>query len=140
MIRLWRLALQYMKFGGVGLCSTAVHVGVFTVLIEFFAVAPLISNVFAFCVAVVVSFFGHFHWTFSETKSGQRPARATFLRFAVTALLGLGLNSLLVYAVDDIFKLHPLYSVIGMIFLVPPVIFAISKYWAFRDVPEGHGA
>ena len=137
MMKLWRLGLQYAKFGGVGLCSTATHVGVYSALIEFLSVAPLISNFFAFCVAVGVSFFGHFHWTFASEGNGRRPARTAFLRFLVTALVGLGLNSLIVYLVDKVLGLHYFYSVLGMLFLVPPFLFIMSKYWAFQEQPTG---
>lgn len=133
MTYLWQLALQYAKFGGVGLCATATHVGAFTALIELLEVTPVVSNFYAFCIAVGVSFFGHFHWTFSSDANLRRPAKSAFVRFVVTALVGLGLNTLIVYAVDRILGLPYLYSILGMVFLVPPVLFVMSKYWAFLE-------
>jgi putative flippase GtrA len=44
----------------------------FTGLIEFLALAPLVANFIAFCAAVVVSFFGHFHWTFRGEAARQQ--------------------------------------------------------------------
>ncbi len=135
MIKLWRLGLQYARFGGVGLCSTATHVGVFSGLIELLAVTPVISNLVAFCVAVVVSFVGHFHWTFPGDAGQGRPARAAFLRFGATAIFGLALNTLIVYLVDRVFGLPYLYAILGMVILVPPIVFVIAKFWAFRGSP-----
>ena len=119
MIKLWRLGLQYLRFGGVGLCSTVTHVGVFTGLIELLAVTPVISNLLAFCVAVVVSFVGHFHWTFPDEAGQGRSARAAFLRFGATAIFGLALNTLIVYLVDQIWQLSYLYAILAMVVADP---------------------
>ena len=132
--------MQYLRFGGVGLCSTVTHVGVFTGLIELLAVAPVISNIFAFCLAVVVSFVGHFHWTFPEEAGQGRPARAAFVRFGATAIFGLALNTLIVYLVDQVWQLPYLYAILAMVLLTPPIIFVIAKFWAFREAPERSGA
>ena len=54
----------------------------------------------------------------------------------VTALVGLGLNTLVVYVVDDVLKLPYLYSVLGMVLLVPPFLFVMNKYWAFQETAD----
>jgi putative flippase GtrA len=134
--RLFALAIQYAKFGSIGLLALATHVAIFAGLIEIFVIAPLTANILAFCVAVLVSFFGHFHWTFrAETRDPAFPAqgpRLAFARFVVVALLGLALNSLAVFLVVDIGGLPYQYAIPPMVFVVPPTVFAIAKLWAFR--------
>jgi len=132
--RLWRFGLQAAKFGSVGLIATATHVTIFSIVIEIWDVDPMLSNLIAFCFAFGVSFFGHFHWTFSESGVARRSLRSAGLRFLFTALIGLALNSLVVYAVEHVFRLPYIYATIGMIFLVPPVLFIMSKYWAFISI------
>lgn len=132
---IWKLGLQYAKFGGVGLAATGAHVLLFTGLIEVFDLDPLVANFLAFSLAFSISFFGHFHWTFGGDDVRRRAPGAAFKRFLVTALTGLGLNTLVVYIVDQVFVLAYAYSIIGFIFVVPPVLFLMSKYWAFHD-PE----
>lgn len=129
--RLWRFGLQAAKFGSVGLAATATHVTIFSVVIEIWNIDPMLSNLIAFCFAFGVSFFGHFHWTFSDGGVACRNRRSAGIRFLFTALIGLALNSLVVYAVEHVFRLPYIYATIGMIFLVPPVLFIMSKYWAF---------
>jgi putative flippase GtrA len=130
------VAVQYAKFGCVGILATASHIVVFTGLIEFFKVVPLIANILAFCVAVLVSFLGHFHWTFKiEAKQPLfrfRQQRVAFARFLAVALLGLGLNSLMVFLVVDISQLSYRYAIVPMALVVPSIMFLISKFWAFR--------
>ena len=136
--RLFALAVQFAKFGCVGALVTASHVSVFSGLVELFNVKPLIANVLAFCVAVLVAFFGHFNWTF-KAKAKQpvflsRQQRVAFARFIMVALLGLGLNSLSIVVVVDMAELSYRYAILLMAFVVPPVTFLISKFWVFRLV------
>jgi putative flippase GtrA len=131
--RLLHLALQYARFGAVGLAATATHAVMFTGLIEFAGLAPLVANFAAFGTAVLVSFFGHFHWTFrSQTGAhGWQQQRAAFMRFAQVALAGLALNSLAVLLVVNLLALPYPYALILMVTVVPLVVFAMSKFWVF---------
>jgi putative flippase GtrA len=131
---LYQLALQYGRFGTVGVTATTVHVAAFVALIEVVEFAPLIANVLAFGLAVLVSFFGHWRWTFRPTDgeaAALKPASRMLSKFVVVALIGLLLNSLVVYAVTDTFALPYAYAVLLMVSIVPLTIFLLSKFWAF---------
>jgi putative flippase GtrA len=130
---LLHLALQYARFGAVGLAATATHAVMFAGFIEFVGLAPLVANFAAFGIAVLVSFLGHFHWTFrSQTAAhGRQQQRAAFVRFAQVALAGLALNSLAVILIVNLLALPYLYALILMVGVVPLVVFAMSKFWAF---------
>jgi putative flippase GtrA len=130
---LLRLALQYARFGTVGIAAAAIHIMMFTASIELGGLAPLAANFVAFGVAVVVSFFGHFRWTFRGHTAGggwQRQC-AAFSRFVVVALTGLTLNSLGVYVVVNLLAWPYYYAIVLMIAFVPLVVFALNKFWAF---------
>ena len=128
---LLRHLLQYLRFGAVGLAATAVHALAFVALIELAASPPLLANLAAFALAVLVSFGGHRHWTF-RSAAGRRPARrAALARFVLVALLGLGLNSLAVYLIADRLELSYWYALAVMVTAVPLIIFVISKHWVF---------
>ena len=134
MRQIWNLGIEGMKFGGVGLLSTAVHVGIFSATIELWQVAPMKANLIAFGVAFWVSLFGHFYWTFSSGEEARRSLRGAGVRFLFVAIVGLALNSLVVYCVESVFKLPYMYATIGMIFLVPLVMFLLSRFWAFNSI------
>ena len=132
---------QYAKFGVVGLTATGVHAGVFTLLNELFALEPLAANVIAFGVAVFVSYLGNFHWTFkADPGEGGDDGRAhvpmTFAKFVLVAVTGLILNSAAVYLVMEVMGLPYGYAIIPMVGVVPIIVFALSKFWAFRLAPE----
>lgn len=130
---LLRLGLQYARFGTIGLAAAAVHVLTFTALIELADLAPVAANFVAFAIAVLVSFFGHFQWTFrAQTAGGGRHRQRTALsRFIIVALIGLALNSLAVYGVVNLLAWPYPYAIVLMLSVVPLVVFALSKFWAF---------
>jgi putative flippase GtrA len=125
--------VQYFKFGTVGLWATLVHVLMFVTMIEILALRPLLSNLLAFSVAVSVSFAGHFHWTFrpDSVEHRGRPKSAPLMKFFLAAFLGLVLNSMAIYFLIDMFSLPYVYALVVMIFVVPIIVFLISKHWAF---------
>ena len=135
--RLAHLVTLYLKFGLVGGVATTTHVVVFVILIEVFALHPLLANVFAFGIAVVVSFMGHFYWTFrSKTLThfaSRQQIYTAFAKFFVVALLGLTLNSQAVYLVVEVLTLSYVYAVIPMVGVVPIILFTLSKYWVYAD-------
>lgn len=128
-----RLALQYARFGTVGLTAAAVHVLMFTAAIELGGLVPLAANFVAFGIAVLVSFAGHFRFTFRGqiAGGGWQRQRSALARFVVVALTGLALNSLAVYLVVNRLAWPYGYAILLMIFVVPLIVFALSKFWAF---------
>ena len=131
--QLWNVGLEGAKFGGVGLVATAVHVMIFSVLIEFWNIEPMKANVIAFCLAFWISFIGHFYWTFAGGEDDRRSLGNAGIRFLFVALTGFALNSLIVYIVEHQLRLPYVYATFGMIFIVPLVLFLMSRYWAFTS-------
>jgi putative flippase GtrA len=127
---LWRLGLQYGRFGAVGAAATATQVTLFTSLIELAGLEPLVANLGAFVIALLVSFLGHRYWTF-RAVAVERTALCSLSRFAVVALVGLALNSLAVYLTIDLLGLSYRYALVLMVSAVPLAVFVLSKFWAF---------
>ena len=127
------LGMQYARFGTIGAAAAAIHVLMFSASIELAGLAPLAANFVAFGIAVLVSFFGHFRWTFrgQTAGGGRRRQRIALVRFIMVALTGLALNSLAVYAVVNVLAWPYPYAILLMIFVVPLVVFTLSKFWAF---------
>jgi putative flippase GtrA len=91
------VVLQYIRFTGVGMVATAVHVTLFAALIERLQISALLANLAAFGAALLLSFVGHCRWTF-RLRDDYWPA---LRRFSVVAVLGLGLNSAIAYGIVD---------------------------------------
>ena len=59
------------------------------------------------------------------------PAAASLARFLATALIGLALNSLVVFGIVDLLGLAYGYAAALMATAVPATVFLVSKFWAF---------
>lgn len=132
---LTRLIAQVARFGAVGGVGTLIHVAMFSGLIELFDMAPLLANLAAFCTAVGVSFAGHYHWTFADKKTFHREVPKmgkAMRRFLLVSLIGLSLNSLVVYVIVNLLAWSYWYAVVLMVTAVPAVVFLLSRFWAFR--------
>ena len=124
---------QLVRFGVVGTGATFTHGLTFVGTIELGHLAPLIANLVAFSIAVLVSFVGHLSWTFRRQRQ-QGLARSTegaFVRFVLVALAGLLLNTLVVFAVVNVLGGSYLIALGLMVTLVPLAVFGLSKRWAF---------
>lgn len=118
--------MQLAKFGLVGVAATLVYVAVFTGAVEFLGIPPVIAVVLGFCLAVLVSFYGHRRWTFGVASSPGQLAK-----FIVVALTGFAANLLITYLVVNVFELWYGYALLLSIFAVPGMTFLLSKSWAF---------
>ena len=128
----FRLGFQYARFGVVGLAATAAHITLFALLIEVAEAPALVANLLAFCSAILVSFAGHFWWTFRAERLRSRPrAYAVLVRFVGVALCGLGLNSLVVYLIVELFETSYRYAILLMVSVVPRAVVTLSQDWAF---------
>ena len=122
------VALQYIRFAGVGAAATAVHIVLFAALIELLQISALVANLAAFGAALLLSFVGHCRWTF-RLQDGHWRALG---RFTVIAVLGLGLNSAIAYGIADRLNWHYAYAVVAMVTATPVALFLLSRCWAFE--------
>lgn len=123
---------QGFRYGVVGLVATFVYVSVFVAVIEILSVVPVLANLFAFLVAVLVGFTGHFFWTFAAHRTGaENDWRALLVRFFLVSIFGLLLNTLATFVVVNVLGAPYMYAVALMVTVIPAIIFAVSKLWAF---------
>lgn len=125
------LVRQLSRFSVVGIGATLVHMAVFVVTIELLDLSAMNANLAAFLVAFVVSFVGHWNWTFWHGVQRQSVI-VPMLRFAGVALVGFGLNAAIVFSVTRTFALPYFWALIPMATLVPLCTFLLSRRWAFR--------
>ena len=127
-----RIASEALRFGAVGITATVTHITSFVLWIEIVGMSPLWANLAAFCGAFIVSFVGHLGWTFRDQRTSEDASwRSAFAKFVFVALVGLTLNSLVVFLVVDVLSLSYVYAIVLMVAVVPACIFLLSKFWAF---------
>ncbi len=118
---------RFLRFAVVGVIATAIHVSVFSLCIEILHIDPVPANALAFVIALLAGFTLNRRWTFAA-----HAAHARLWRYAVAALIGLGVNSVIMYGTTDVAHWSPYVGLVLALLVVPPLTFAMNQYWVFR--------
>lgn len=126
---------QYVRFLMIGAIATLVHLIGFVALIELYSLSALTSNILAFTLAVLVSFVGHFIWTFRDQTQHIKLHRAQrqLTRFIFAALVGAMMNSTIAWFMVDFHGINYLYALLPIALVVPIITFIINSRWVFTD-------
>ena len=111
-ILIFFLKFQFVRFAIIGLMNTALDFGVLNVLIAVTGVRGgfilVLLNSISFTVATTNSYFWNKYWTFKDKDAVRAVEIGQFL---TVSIIGLGINSGVVYAVstfiDPLFGLSP---------------------------------
>lgn len=119
---------RWIRFGLVGGVATLSYFLLGLLFVQICRLPLLFGNALAYAISFVVSYAGQRIWTFQA-----RGSHAVMLpKFAAAQLLGLGLNSLIVAALNRLGVSYWL-SMIAAIAIVPVFVFLICKYWVFKS-------
>lgn len=122
------LIAQLGRFGTVGGLATLIHLAVAWVAARGGGASPFLANGIGFAAAFSFSYLGHFYWTF-----GQRDGHSVRLpRFLVVSGAGYCLTNLIVWIVVSRAGLAFEAALLVILFAVPLMTWALSRYWAFR--------
>jgi putative flippase GtrA len=111
---------QLIKFGLVGITGMGLDFGTTWLLKEKLKINKFIANAAGFWIAVVNNFFLNKYWTFDN----QNPiATEQFVKFLVISIVGLGINSLLLFIL--------LKKIKGNFYLVKLAVIGLVFFWNF---------
>lgn len=127
-VNFFREIITVIRFGLVGLLSTAVHIAIVWLLLKLTSVGPMLANMFAFLTTFCISFTGNYLWTF---RTPGRPRRAIF-RFFVIAVSAFLVNTLVLAFLVHKGWFSPVVSVVLSAALVPVISFFASRLWCFE--------
>lgn len=116
-----------VRFGLVGLLATAIHLSVVWWLIAA-KIPALPANLIAFLSAFVVSFIGHYHWSF---RSRAHPARALARFFVIAGMVLLANSTLLTLLLRAGWP--STVAAFTAAAMVPVLNYLAGRLWVFRD-------
>ncbi len=125
------LSKQGLWFVVVGSAAAATHFSCLVLLVQYAKLLPVIANPMAFLCGFVVSFAGHYHFTFSQT--GYTWLQALW-RWFCSSLTGFVLNQILFMAGINWFGNQAywwLWLIVTAIVMV--LSFLLGKFWAFNE-------
>lgn len=119
---------QFVLFFGVGAVATACHYLCMIALADGLGIAAVPAAVCGYLAGAVTSYWLNYRYTFTSTRAH----RSTATRFAMVALGGLALNTLLMAVLTAQLGMHYLLAQVLATGLILCWNFALNKIWTFR--------
>lgn len=111
---------KFLKFGVVGFSGIIVDFGITYVLKEKLRIHKYVANSAGFVMATISNYLLNRYWTFNTGDSAQF---SQFGKFFGIAIVGLALNNLLIYLLNDRLKIN--------FYVSKAVAIAIVSLWNF---------
>ncbi len=121
---------HFVKFQCVGVVNFFVDLGVFTLLHTVIGVGAVPSNIVSYSCGVINSFVLNRYWTF---KVKLKFLSVDFLKFIFVNLVSLGINTLAIYILVDLYSLNPTLSKVIATAFSFTINFAGNKLLVFRE-------
>lgn len=130
---------RFLKFAIVGAMGAIVDFAVLNLLVFGFGFHDLVANAISFTCAVISNFTWNRLWTYPESRQFRK--RRQLPKFALVSIIGLGINTIVLYFVDR-FLLSLGFSQalalnIGKAFAILVVLFwnfGANRVWTYRNV------
>jgi putative flippase GtrA len=126
------VAVQFVKFGIVGVSNTLLTFAVYTLLLKVFGVWYLLASAIGFIVGATNGFLLNRRWTFSDHVGDS----LTPLRWAIVQGCGLGINEGMLYVFVGAAGLDKLVSQACATVIVTVTTFFANRAWTFRMHPH----
>lgn len=127
MERLIREAVIASRFLLVGIMATAVHASVAFLVLKVLTASLAVANLVGFCIALCVSYVGHYYFTFRSGKGHG----TSMVRFVMTALAAYLVNISVVSVLGIATDLQPELRLVAGIATMPAVTFVLSRLWVY---------
>lgn len=119
---------RFIKFGLVGLLNTIINWILF-ILLNSMGVYYIISNIIAYSISTLNSYLWNSKWVFKYT--GDNVNQTTF-KFITLNIIGLVLNTIILFLLVDIIKLPKIIALIIATGVVMILNYFINKLWVFK--------
>lgn len=124
--------MKFFKFLGVGGVATAIQYGILIVLVETGLAVAFIASTIGYIVSGAFNYTLNYYFTFQSSASHKSAA----VKFAIVALIGLGINSALVFLMTEVGSIY--YLVAQIIATVAVLLwnFTAHQFWTYKSVEK----
>lgn len=99
---------KIVNFGLVGVIATAIEYILLIVIKEIFKIDVLIASGIAFTISLLFNYILSIKYVFVDKKEMSKAKEMT--GFFITALIGLGINQLMMYVLVDLVSIYYLFA------------------------------
>ena len=121
--------IKLIRFSIVGVGNTLVNWITFFIL-NAFGVYYIISNIIAYIIATINSYIWNSLWVF---KYGQGLNINTSVKFFILNLVGLTINTTIMYILVDILNFNKFMALVLASVVVVIMNYTINKLWVFKE-------
>lgn len=127
-----KLFLQFIKFGLVGVSNTVISYGTYA-LLTLLGIPYVFSNIIAFIISVLNSFFWNNRYVFKKTEGEKRNSLLTLVKtFLAYGSTGLILSNILLIIFVEKLNISKFFAPLIILIITIPLNFIINKFWAFK--------
>ena len=119
---------RFIKFGLVGVLNTSINWIVFIIL-NMLGMYYIFSNIIAYSLSTLNSYIWNSKWGF---KYSGDDVKETTAKFIILNIIGLILNTCILYILVDIIGLNKIVSLIITTVIVMILNYFINKLWVFK--------
>ncbi len=120
---------QFVLFAAIGAVGTGGHFLTLILLVEAAGVSAVWATTAGFIVGALINYFLNYHFTFKSDKAH----REALLKFFIVAVVGAGMNMLIMYiGVDILVQFYLLVQIVASS-VVLIWTFSANKLWTFAE-------
>ncbi len=123
-------AIKFIRYALVGFTGVAVDFSITYIFKEYAKVSKYIANSLGFSTAVVTNYFLNRYWTFGV---GNEDVFIQFGTFLGVSLVGLLINNIIIYFLNEMLKVNFYISKVIAIVVVVFWNFFVNYYYTFRS-------
>lgn len=123
-------AAQLVRYVIIGGLITALGAAIYYGCAEFLGIEPLIANLIAFIIGVIIGYVAHSQVSFRGHGERDDLTR-TGGRFIAVNLFGLSLNSFWVWSLVHWADGPNWWPIVPMVFVTPLATFLMHRHWTF---------
>ncbi len=126
--KLYNIALQFIKFGMVGVVNTSISLAIYYIVIYFNSDLYLVGSIFGFLVSTLNAYILNSKFVF---KSKENKGKSTLIRTYIAYIFGLLLQTFLLYLFVDILLIGKNLAPIICLFITTPTNYLTNKLWVY---------
>ena len=119
--------IRFIKFGMVGVINTLVNWIIFFIL-NALGMYYILANIIAYILGTVNSYLWNTLWVF---KYKDKASTETTIKFIILNLIGLGLNTGILYVLVDLCNLNKFIGLFITTAIVMIINYIVNKLWVF---------
>ena len=119
--------IRFIKFGMVGVLNTLVNWIIFFIL-NALGMYYILANIIAYILGTVNSYLWNTLWVF---KYKDKASTETTIKFIILNLIGLGLNTGILYVLVDLCNLNKFIGLVITTGIVMIINYVVNKLWVF---------